>query len=113
MHEMALAENVLQIILEASQTGHFSRVKTVFLEIGKLSAVEPDALRFCFDAVTRDTLVAHAELEIIEVAGIAHCQNCATDMTVQEKYGLCPNCGSAQLQIIAGNQMRVKELSVE
>ena len=41
MHELSLAENVLQIIEEAAQAQGFSRVKTVVLEIGRPAAVEP------------------------------------------------------------------------
>lgn len=56
MHEMSLAENVLQIIEDARRDQGFSRVKTVVLEIGRLAAVETEALRFCFDAVTQGSM---------------------------------------------------------
>ena len=37
MHEMSLAEGVLQIIEDSAKSQNFSRVKTVWLEIGKLA----------------------------------------------------------------------------
>ena len=82
MHEMSLAEGVLQIVEDASRNsgnsgdGGFLRVKTVFIEIGQLSSVEPDSMRFCFDAVTRGTLAEGALLEVIEVPGEGVCFNC-------------------------------------
>ncbi len=113
MHEMSLAESVLQIIEESARTQNFQRVRTVVLEIGALSAVEPDAMRFCFDAVTRGSMAEGALLEIIEMPGEGRCMACGMAVAMQEQYGLCPECGSPRLQIVAGNQMRVKDLEVE
>ncbi len=113
MHEMSLAESVLQIIEESARAQNFRRVRCVVLEIGKLSAVEPDAMRFCFDSVMRGTLAEGAVLQIVETPGTGRCLACGSIMAMQEQYGLCPSCGSPRLQITAGNQMRVKDLSVE
>lgn len=113
MHEMALAENVLELILESARDQHFTRVKTVTLEIGQLAAVETDALRFCFEAVTRDSLAENAELIIIETAGVGRCRACGATVAMSEKYGLCASCDSPQLDIVSGDEMRVKELAVE
>ena len=113
MHEMSLAESVLQIIEDAARTQNFRRVRTVVLEIGKLAAVEADAMRFCFDAVTRGSIAEGAQLEIIETPGAGRCMACGMTEPLQEQYGLCPECGSPQIEIVAGNQMRVKDLEVE
>jgi hydrogenase nickel incorporation protein HypA/HybF len=113
MHEMSLAESVLQIIEESARVEDFRRVRTVVLEIGELSAVEADAMRFCFDAVTRGTLAEGANLQIITLLGAGRCLACKIEIAMHESYGLCPACGSPRLQITAGNQMRVKDLAVE
>ena len=113
MHEMSLAESVLQIIEESARTQNFRRVRTVVLEIGKLAAVEADAMRFCFDAVTRGSIAEGAQLEIIETPGAGRCIACGRTVALLEQYGLCPECGSPQIEIVTGNQMRVKNLEVE
>lgn len=113
MHEMSLAENVLKIIEESARSQNFRRVRCVVLEIGKLSAVEPDAMRFCFDSVMRGTLAEGAALQIIETPGAGRCMACGETVAMQAQYGLCPFCDSPRLQVTAGNQMRVKDLSVE
>lgn len=113
MHELSLAQNVLEIIEESARVQEFRRVRTVVLEIGQLSAVEPDAMRFCFDSVTRGTLAEGAELQIIATPGVGRCLACGATVAMQESYGLCPNCASPRLQITAGNLMRVKDLTVE
>ena len=113
MHEMSLAESVLQIIQESAQAQNFQHVRAVTLEIGKLAAVEPDAMRFCFDAVTSGSIAEGARLEIIETPGEGHCAACGKTVAMLEQYDLCPECGSECLQIASGNKMRVKDLEVE
>ncbi|HEX5393197.1 MAG TPA: hydrogenase maturation nickel metallochaperone HypA [Rhodocyclaceae bacterium] len=113
MHEMSLAEGVLQLIEDAAKRDGFSRVKTVWLEIGQLAAVETEALRFCFDAVTRSSLAEGATLEIIDTPGTGWCLKCSANVPMTEALGACPQCGSYQMQVTSGTEMRVKELEVE
>jgi hydrogenase nickel incorporation protein HypA/HybF len=113
MHEMSLAENVLELIVESAREQHFTRVKSITLEIGQLAAVEADALRFCFEAVTRNSIAADAKLLIIETIGVGRCRACGATVVMPEKYGFCSSCESPRLDIVSGDQMRVKELSVE
>lgn len=113
MHEMSLAEGVLQLMEDAAVNQGFARVKAVWLEIGQLSAVEVEAMRFCFDAVTRGSLAEGATLNIIELPGEGWCMQCAATVAIGERFGACPQCGSHQVQATGGTEMRVKELEVE
>ena len=113
MHEMALAEGVLQIIEDAAHAQQFHRVKTVWLEIGQLAGVEREALAFCFDAVTRGSLAEQARLEMVELPGRGWCLPCGREIALPALYEPCPHCGGHQVQVTGGNQMRVKELEVE
>ena len=110
---MSLAENVLQIIEDAAREQKFTHVKTVWLEIGQLSCVEPDALRFHFEVVTRDSIAHQAQLKIIKIPGHGCCNQCATEMPLDSIYDLCPNCGNYDIRIIRGDEMRVKELLID
>lgn len=113
MHEMSLCESILQIVEDESQRQGFQRVVRVRLEIGRLSGVEIDAMRFCFGAVTRDSLAADADLEIIELPGKAWCLPCACEVEVGQRFDACPQCGSYQLQVTGGDEMRIRDLEVE
>ena len=81
MHEMSLSESVLQTLEQQAEVQHYRKVKTVWLEIGALSGVEIEAMRFCFDAVVQDSLAAGARLEIIAVPGQAWCLPCGSITT--------------------------------
>lgn len=112
MHEMALCEGLVQALEEQALTEGFSRVHRVWLEIGALAAVEPAALRFNFDIVTNGTVAEQARLEIIEVAGTAWCMSCAQSVPVTRFGSGCPHCGSHQLQVTGGQQIKIKQLEV-
>lgn len=113
MHEMSLCEGVLSVIEEQAALQHYARVKTVYLEVGALAGVEPEALRFGFDVVMKDSIAANAQLEIIEIPGRAWCMQCMKEVPVQQRFDACPDCGGYQLQVNGGEELRIKELEVE
>jgi hydrogenase nickel incorporation protein HypA/HybF len=112
MHEISLAEGVLQMIEDAARQQHFSKVTTVWLEIGQLAGVEVEAMRFCFDAVTRGSVAEGAQLEIVATPGSGWCRQCSAAVALSASFGACPQCGSYQVQVTGGTEMRVKELEV-
>jgi hydrogenase nickel incorporation protein HypA/HybF len=112
MHEMSLAEGVVGVIEDAARAQNFRAVKTVWLEIGRLAAVELDALRFSFDVVKRGGVADGAQLEIVDVPGAAWCMRCCETVPLTARGDACPRCGSYQLQVSAGEELRVKELEV-
>jgi hydrogenase nickel incorporation protein HypA/HybF len=113
MHEMSLAEGIIQLIEDAARDQGFAQVRAVWLEIGRLSSVEPEALRFSFDVVTRGTLADGARLEIVDVPGTAWCMQCSESVALPALYEPCPRCGGYQVQVTGGTEMRVKELEVD
>lgn len=112
MHEMALAQSVLEIVRDAADSQGARSVHSVRLEIGALASVEPDALRFCFDAVVKGSLAEGARLNIDTTPGQAICLGCAEAVEIEELVALCPRCGSPRLQFAGGDQMRVKEIEI-
>ncbi|WP_286237819.1 hydrogenase maturation nickel metallochaperone HypA [Neptuniibacter halophilus] len=110
---MSICEGIMQVLEEQSRVQHYQRIRTVWLEVGPLAMVETDALRFCFEAVTRNTLADQARLEIIERPGEAWCLQCAQTVPIHNRYDACTQCGSYQLQVTQGDELRIKELEVE
>ncbi len=113
MHEMSLAEGVLDLIEKNAAEQGFARVLGVHLEIGELAGVDIDAMRFSFDAVTSGTLAAEATLDIRAVPGEAWCMSCCHGVSISRRGDPCPDCGSYQLQVTGGNDMMLKSLEVE
>lgn len=112
MHEMSLAEGVLQLIEDAAREQKFEKVTAVWLDIGQLSGAEVEAMKFCFDAVIHDTLANGARLEINVTPGTGWCDACLATVFMREVFDACPQCGHHPLQVTGGTEMRVKELEV-
>jgi hydrogenase nickel incorporation protein HypA/HybF len=113
MHEMSLAQSILEILEEAARREHAGRVRSVWLELGALSAVDPEAMEFCFDAVTRGTVAEGARLNIEIIPGRALCLHCGESVPIARRDDACPLCGRYQMQVADGAQLRVRELEVE
>ncbi|MBW4559060.1 MAG: hydrogenase maturation nickel metallochaperone HypA [Trichormus sp. ATA11-4-KO1] len=109
MHELGITQNIVAIVSEHAQG---SKVRRVVLEIGLLSAILPDAIQFCFDICTQGTVLAGAILEIKEIPGLAKCRQCGAEVTLDKPFGIC-NCGSWQLDLIAGEELKIKEIEIE
>ena len=112
MHEMSICESILDVLKEQARAQSFDTVKSISLEVGPFSGVEIEALKFGFDVVTRGSIAENAALEIIETQATAWCMPCGEAVAIRERYDPCPKCGSHQLQVTAGEELRIKELEV-
>jgi hydrogenase nickel incorporation protein HypA/HybF len=108
MHELSLVRDLVDLIAERF-TGR--RVTRVILEIGKLAAVVPDALQFCFELCIAGTPAEGARLEILELPGRARCRGCGTELAVGGYFETC-SCGSGDLELLAGTELRLKAVEV-
>ena len=108
MHELGITQEIVAI---ASDHSKGARVTRVVLEIGKLSAVLPDAIRFCFDLCSEGTVVEGALLEILETPGRARCRQCGIELLLEQPFGRC-DCGNTDLEWLSGEELRIKEMEV-
>ena len=64
MHEVGIANAVIEAACKEAERRPGTRLVRVGVRIGELAAVDNDALRFSFDALTRGTLLEGLYLEI-------------------------------------------------
>ncbi|HME19747.1 MAG TPA: hydrogenase maturation nickel metallochaperone HypA [Acetobacteraceae bacterium] len=107
MHELGIAASVVDVCAEQAAGARVLRVR---VEVGRLTAVLPDALRFVFDVCAHGTALEGAELEIVDIPGRARCEACGQTVALSEPYGLCA-CGG-MLRIVSGEELRVKDMEV-
>lgn len=106
MHELSITQSVVDTIVERLGEVPVHRVR---LEIGKLSGVVPDSVRFCFELVTAGTTLDGAALEIDEPDGSARCRTCGTEFATAEVMPLCA-CGSADVEVLGGATLRIRNV---
>lgn len=113
MHEMGIANSVLDAVRAEMQRQPGTYPCTVCLRIGEIAAIDPEALRFCFEAITRETELEALKLEI-EVHPRRHrCHACGRDFVVHDYLFGCPECGSLQTECISGDELELAYLEVE
>jgi hydrogenase nickel incorporation protein HypA/HybF len=113
MHEMALTGSIVDIVCEEARKQGFCKVRVVRLQIGVFAPIEPEALRFCFDAVSRGTAAEGATLDIVRRPGEGWCLDCGKTVALSERFGDCPECGKRHVQLTSGDELRIEELEVD
>lgn len=113
MHEMGIALQIVEIASSSIPEEYDDvQVEAVNVRVGKLTAVVPESLRFCFNVATRDTRLAGARLEISEVPIQAECQDCGNILTIEGLPFACDECGSGRLEILSGRELTVASIQV-
>ena len=112
MHEMALTQSVVEIAVEEARKAGAARITRIVLDIGRLSSVAPEAMRFCFEAVAAGTAAEGAALDIEDVEGAGWCLDCGKTVPLSERFGPCPDCAGFKVQMTAGDEMKIRELEV-
>ncbi|MEW5738965.1 MAG: hydrogenase maturation nickel metallochaperone HypA [Myxococcota bacterium] len=113
MHELSLAEGIVTLIEEQARKDGFTRVRKVHVLVGALSHVMPEALAFGFTSASKGTLAEGAELVLTRPPGTATCMGCGQSVTLGQRGDPCPECGSFQLLVTGGEELRVTDLDVE
>ncbi|HEV2377559.1 MAG TPA: hydrogenase maturation nickel metallochaperone HypA [Streptosporangiaceae bacterium] len=108
MHELAITQAVVD---QVSEKLPGATVTCVRLEIGALSGVVADSVRFCFSLVVEGTALAGAQLEITEPPAVCRCQACGAQFTPDGPILACP-CGSAAVTVVSGEQLTIASVQV-
>jgi len=111
MHEFSLMQDMVKAIEERVVNLERKSVRRVVLEVGQVSGVMPEALRFSFDVVMAESGWPDARLDIVEIPGLAECCSCGRRLNLASLYGLC-DCGCSELRWLQGNELQIKNLEV-
>jgi hydrogenase nickel incorporation protein HypA/HybF len=108
MHELSITQSVVEAVTRRMGDAPIRRVR---LEIGRLSGLVPDAVRFCFEMVAAGTTCEGALVEIDEPCGQARCRTCGRVFETGDVLVLC-DCGSADVAVEGGRELRIREVEV-
>lgn len=121
MHEFSTMQQIVAAILDEARRHHATAIHRVSLEIGELTFLGEEQLRFAFQILTEGTILAHAELLIKRVATTVRC-SCGyqggVDYGLKEEFHLsfpllkCPRCGG-DVDILSGRECAIKRVEME
>ena len=113
MHEMAIAQSIIDIVEQEMARHGVTKVKTIRLVVGEFTAVVPDSLSFCLEIITKETPLEGVEIEMEQVPLTGRCKSCGQEFPIQEYKFICPQCGSKEVEAVAGKELFVKEIEAE
>jgi hydrogenase nickel incorporation protein HypA/HybF len=113
MHELSIAESLVELISDEVALHDSARVVSVRLRLGPLSGVVLQALRFAYGAATAGTALEGSSLEIDEVKAAVYCPRCRTDRDLDEVRRLrCPVCDTPSPRLVRGRELEVVSVCV-
>jgi hydrogenase nickel incorporation protein HypA/HybF len=113
MHEIGIANSILEAVKVETSRRPDAIPRKVAVRIGELAAVDPEALRFCFEALTRETELESLQLEIEICPRKHHCPDCDFEFPVVDFELRCPKCGQEHTHYISGDQLELAYLEME
>lgn len=113
MHEMAIAQGILEIVLKTAAEHKAKKVTSIKLLVGQMTRIEPESLSFGFEALSMGTIAEGAALTITNVPLVAQCNSCQQEFSVENYCFLCPHCDSASVAVVSGRELAVDYLEVE
>jgi hydrogenase nickel incorporation protein HypA/HybF len=105
MHELAIAESIMAVANRHARGRQIARVE---VSIGHLRQVVPSALEFAFELIAPGVT-----LELNEVPAAGRCRACGRESRLDGFPLVCGACGSAAVDVVAGEELQVESLDVE
>src|ERR1035438_3927028 len=112
MHEVSIMESAVRMAVDAAKSAGASRVLALRLRVGTLSGAVPEALRFAFDVVCRDTIAEGASLEMESVSAACWCPVCRAEFECVNFINECPRCHNPNGELRRGRELRSEERRV-
>jgi hydrogenase nickel incorporation protein HypA/HybF len=112
MHELSLAQNIVEIVHQHVQPPDLSNVRSVNVLVGTASGVVADSLAFSYSAIVAGTPLASSTMKIEEVPYRIHCRACGITSDHDDGLRICPACGSVETNVLSGTELRVQAIEL-
>ncbi len=112
MHEMSIAQSIINIVDEYMSEEDGRKLIEVAVEVGELVAVVPESLTFCYEALVDSTPYQGSKLLINVLPLQARCSHCDHTFRIEKFNFICPNCKSNQISVLSGQELRISHLEV-
>lgn len=109
MHELSITRNIVALVTERALG---KRVSAVSLVVGKLTGVDVEAVRYCFDLCAEGTVLEGARLVIEEVAGRGTCERCGVEQEMLVPVLKCACGPGSRMRVLAGEELKIRSMEV-
>ena len=120
MHELSMAQAIVDTVIDAAQKNNATEVVEVTIEVGMLTMLNPEQLKFLLDVIVEDTILKNAEIIIEDVPVEIDCRGCEftglANTDGSDHYlaiVVCPECGERNVEVLTGKECNVKTIKIE
>jgi hydrogenase nickel incorporation protein HypA/HybF len=114
VHELSIAQSLVEVAESAAREANAQRVITVHLRIGKMAGIVLTALEFGYEIVTQGTMLEGSRLEVVEVPVTIFCPQCQKEVELDGNQLLrCPECATLSADVRQGRELELASLEIE
>jgi hydrogenase nickel incorporation protein HypA/HybF len=113
MHELAITQSMLDLVLKQAEEARAEKVGKINLVLGEMTGVVGQCLQFYFDFLSKGTPAEGAALNFKVIPTTARCRDCDKEFELGEFDWTCPHCQSNNIEIIGGKELFVESIEVE
>lgn len=113
MHELSIAQSIVDILLDLMKAHHLSEIQRVRLRIGALRAIDRQSLGVSFDVLTAESPLHGVRLEIEEIPMRGRCLHCGRQFPMGHWLDDCPDCLGPRVEIVSGKELEIVDLEGE
>jgi hydrogenase nickel incorporation protein HypA/HybF len=114
MHELSIAQSIVEAVSTKATECRAARVKIVRLRIGEAVGIVVDSLTFCFEMMTDlDPMLRGAQLSIDSVPHRARCIACGQEYPIVNFVMQCPQCKAWSSEVISGAEFQIMDMEID
>lgn len=110
MHEISIMYDAIGIAIENGKINNIKNIYKIYMKIGEFTCIDEDALKFAFNALSKDTICQDAQLIIDKVKAKARCDCCNENFEITFTNKICPNCNKYSNNILSGYELLVWQI---
>ncbi len=115
-----MADAIVKTVIEAAEKNDAIEILEVTIEIGQMTMLNPEQLKFMLEVLSEDTILNGAEFNMELIPIEIECLSCGfkgeADSEELDHYIPvinCPNCEEKNMNITAGRECNVKNIKIE
>lgn len=112
MHELAITEEILNLVVSEAKKNSATKVKLVKLVIGEMTGIVNESVSFYFNEISKKTIAEGAGLSFRRIPAAGRCRDCGHEFEVKDFVWACPHCGSLNINITAGKELYLESIEV-
>lgn len=113
MHELSVAQGIVDIIRQHVPEAELPDVRTIRLRIGAVAGIVQDSLEFSFGVITAETPLSRATLAVETIPFTLKCNQCGAESVNDLGISLCSQCGSSDTTVVAGTELHIGSIELD